>query len=125
MITKQDLYSVLDASILDAYALSTITETIAQQYDLIVQLLPAYDWTTLGALQGSDRPPALVKYLKDQVLYALLLRHAQNISDTAQTRHEEANKFFEAIRSGHISPNWPKITTDSLWGSNPKHSSTF
>ena len=108
MINKQDLYSVLDANVLDAYAAATVTEIIQQQYHIIQQLLPAYDWEALEALPSANRPHALIKYLKDQVLYALLLSHAQSLPATVQARYEEATKFFEAIRTNQISPDWPK-----------------
>ncbi len=125
MIRKEDLYSVVDPQVIAAYEDTVITTIIDEQYAIVQAQLPDYDWEKLTALALAARPAALVKYLKDKILYTLHAHYAEQVSASVQAAYEEAKAFFTAISVGNIKPPWPKKQAGQPWGSHPRYQSDF
>ena len=126
-IQKEDLYSTANRTLIDAYEDQILDTVLEEQQRIIEVLLPNYDWTTIWAKKDRQRPAALLKYLKDILVYELMLRHAHDIPKVLQKRKEEAQQFFAYIQQGDLKPDWP-LKNDpnaSKWGSMEKYITRF
>jgi phage gp36-like protein len=96
-------------------------------------LAPVYDTDTIFAQTGTARHNMLLMFAKDIAAYHIICLSNPGVDfDTKEARYNRAIDYLKAVQSGKVSPDLPKISTEStpeaatiIFGSNPARNNYY
>ena len=138
-LTKEELRTVSDINIVNkiiALDDSIVTEVIDESIDLMKSYLSRfYDVDTIFSQSGEERKKAIVKKLKDIVIYELYTRNKWSQVESVLRSYNEAINWLEKLNTGefgdHTLPDIPESDeppgTDGnvRFGGNQQYSSRY
>lgn len=103
-LTKEELKTVAQVSLIDKITNlddGIITDIINESISLMKGYISRfYDAETIFSKTGSERNLAVLKRLKDIVIYEIYERHTRDQNAVAMRRYSEAMNWLEKINTG-------------------------